>query len=378
MTAQSYTSLQKKARAKLLTRSLLYPLLKLSDSPLNKSYWNTYYCASLLSVRNNAVSAKYCGNRWCVVCNRINTAKNINAYGEQISEFVDPYFVTLTVKNPKIYSTGFYPASSYQLSNKKSKRYKIPFIVPRFQAGMLADTYKNMFRVLEQIRDLAKKQKHSIRAIFKFEVTINHVFGEAHPHIHALVEGSDNANFIYNEWLKRNPTISKKGQDCKPADDNSNYELFKYMSKSAYKYYGVFINPYQYQNYIYVELAGKRLFRAWGLKKQAEISETIEGIITTLENINTSDGLYEYQKEVFDWVHVSELPDDEQIEIQFPSHIHGCSELTPKVKRYKKTTKKHNTATGEILTGYQPSEVFTEFVEQIKKPFHNNKPKNRA
>ena len=60
----------KRARAKYFTLGLMFGLVELK-SELKKSYWNTYYCASTIEHDGNKLKSKYCKNRWCLVCNRI-------------------------------------------------------------------------------------------------------------------------------------------------------------------------------------------------------------------------------------------------------------------------------------------------------------------
>ena len=72
-------SLKKRARAKYISRALVLELTKL-DSPLKKSYWNTWHCSNILYQEGKKITTKYCNNRWCLVCNRIRTGKLIAGY----------------------------------------------------------------------------------------------------------------------------------------------------------------------------------------------------------------------------------------------------------------------------------------------------------
>ena len=72
-------TLVKRAKAKFLTNGLSFPLIDL-NSPLKKSYWLTWHCTSVLLQEGQKITSRYCNNRWCIVCNRIRTAKLINGY----------------------------------------------------------------------------------------------------------------------------------------------------------------------------------------------------------------------------------------------------------------------------------------------------------
>jgi len=71
--------LLKRARAKYFSTPLAINLAKLR-SPLEKSYRNTVYCSATLSQEDGKIVGSYCGNRWCMVCNRIRTARAIHRY----------------------------------------------------------------------------------------------------------------------------------------------------------------------------------------------------------------------------------------------------------------------------------------------------------
>lgn len=69
-----------------------------SDSVLFKSYKNSSYCAEVLKTdENSKLATTYCKNRWCLTCNRIKTARLINAYLPQLEQLFQPVFVTLTL-----------------------------------------------------------------------------------------------------------------------------------------------------------------------------------------------------------------------------------------------------------------------------------------
>jgi len=370
---QNYTKLQKKARAKYLTRSIIYPLLSLKKSSLLQSYYNTYHCATQIVKEGNKITSKYCGNRWCLVCNRINTAKNINAYGEQINQFIDAYFLTLTIKNIDVYGFKKYQNANYLKDNDITLNIQdkstadpnsctdqdnsVLFNAKKFYKNKLKATYYTMFAEIEKIRNLAKKTGHSIKAVIKFETTINMYYGELHPHLHMIIEGKDNTEYILNQWRKRFKDVNDKAQDLQKVDQNSNYELFKYMSKSLYKVSGKYVNPYKYQDYIYKELRGLRLFRVWGVKKM-QISENIDGIISQLVQFENepTNGVYTYSKDAFDWVHI------------------GFTDLQ---KCVNISMDKSNSGTFETLSGYTPSSDFVDLNKQVQMKYHQNKIHNR-
>ena len=70
---------KRRAVAKFNTNALVFEMVKL-DSPLTKSYWNSFHCSNIILQDGKTLTAKYCNNRWCTVCNRIRTGKLIKGY----------------------------------------------------------------------------------------------------------------------------------------------------------------------------------------------------------------------------------------------------------------------------------------------------------
>jgi hypothetical protein len=80
----SKENLRKRARAKFLSLPLAVDLAELR-SPNEKSYRNTIYCASVLvQTPDGKLTGRFCSTRWCLVCNRVRTARLIYAYGPEL------------------------------------------------------------------------------------------------------------------------------------------------------------------------------------------------------------------------------------------------------------------------------------------------------
>ena len=150
--------LKKRARAKFFTHSYIYKLINL-DTDMKKSYFQTVDCAGILTQKDATFTAQYCNQRWCTVCNRIRIAKFVNAYGTQLKELLDPYFITLTVPN----------------CTKEN-----------LQATLL-----KMNKDFQKIVDVLKKRGVKLHGIRKTEITYNHASDSYHPHFHLIVENFD-------------------------------------------------------------------------------------------------------------------------------------------------------------------------------------------
>lgn len=229
----------KRARSKYITVGITNQLRKI-DSTLHMSYVNTFFCTSVLQQTGQKITSKYCNNRWCMVCNRIRTAKLISGYKEPLNSLSDKQFVTLTIPN-----------------------------VPEDELHqVIRDLTRNFISIKDTFRN--RKTPIIIMGIRKLEVTYNPKRRDFHPHLHLVIERDQVARDIVTEWLKRYPAATDKAQDIRPADENSIMELFKYFTKIVTK--GALY--YEPLDTIFRSMAGLRVFQPMGVKKN--VSEDIE------------------------------------------------------------------------------------------------------
>ena len=194
---------EKRARSKYLSNGLVLALTKL-DSPLNKSYWNTWHCSKVILQDGKKLTTTYCNNRWCVQCNRIRTAKLIKAYLPELEKMEDPQFVTLTI--------------------------------PNIPGEKLKTAMDAMVRDFIRIKNLfTHRRSFRINGVRKLECTHNKATNEFHPHFHIVLDGEQTGEELINEWLRRYPGATREAQDIRPADLNSMKELFKYATKLTTK-----------------------------------------------------------------------------------------------------------------------------------------------
>lgn len=260
-------NLQKRARAKAFTNSYLFDLIDLK-SPLNKSYWNTFHCSTTILQEGKKFTAKYCNNRWCLVCNRIRTAKMINGYISSIESFKEPRFVTLTIPNV-----------------------------------LDKDLKSSINEMSKALRDITKNLKKTygikLKALRKYECTYNKFRGDFHPHYHLIVEGENESKQLVNLWLNRFKTADKKGQENTKADSTSLNELCKYFTKIIAK--DTDYNP-KALDIMFRAVKGQRTFQSIGIRKY--VSEEVEEIqsqeVEFKESRNEIWG-FDYGSGVYDW-----------------------------------------------------------------------------
>jgi plasmid rolling circle replication initiator protein Rep len=262
--------LKKRAVAKYKTIEIILKLIEL-DSPNHHRYWNTFHCCNVLLQDGKKITGRYCNNRWCIVCNRIRTANLINGYLPVIRQkFKEPMFVTLTIPN----------ISEQELQN----------------------TIREMTKTIRKITDLFRNRRDfRLKGIRKLECTYNEKGKDFHPHLHILVESLLVAKELVKAWLNHYPDADKRGQDIRPADQNSMIELFKYSTKLA----GKSKNDVEALDVIFKAFYKKRVFQPVGLKK-VTVSEDIEALQSQeIEDLKSAIDVWIWEQEIRDWLNSS-------------------------------------------------------------------------
>ena len=243
------TNLRRRAMSKYVSNALAGKLAAL-DSPLKKSYLNSFNCSSFMLQDGNTITSKYCNGRWCLTCNRIRTAKMMNGYMEALEKMQDKHFVTLTIKN-----------CNYD---------------------ELRDTMKRMYRAIRTIKKYLDKRGIKLQGLRKLECTYNDnrfskSFDTYHPHFHFIVDKAFDAEALRFQWLKNIPEAGMDGQNVKPCDIRTIKELFKYSTKLVTKSnkVGNVINPVPL-DIIYQSMYGLRTFQPMGVLRKIKVTEDVE------------------------------------------------------------------------------------------------------
>ncbi len=237
--------LQKRARSKFITTLLTKKLISL-NSPNKGRYIKSLSCANTITHADGKITSKYCGSRWCMVCNRIRTGKYINIYAPILETWGKSYLVTLTV--------------------------------PNCTADDLSSTIDLMNQTVRRITDMFRKRKLTFRAVRKLEVTYNDVRNNYHPHFHFVVEGEEQSSLLLSEWLKRLPNTTFVAQDIREFNGDLR-EMFKYVtklftkSKETGEYKEVNVKSL---DIILRTLHGRRTFQNYGFKLEQELHEEDE------------------------------------------------------------------------------------------------------
>jgi hypothetical protein len=309
------------------------------DSERLKSYWNTYHCSEKLEYdsKEKKIKSHYCKNRLCIVCNRIRMSKNIKEYIPIVSSWDEIGFVTLSSVNcleGQIRTQAQEYMKVIELIKKKYNRDK---------KVELKNFGYNPYEIQKLV--LAHPTDYTLQAIVKIEVTYNNRIKTFHPHLHLLVNGYEQSDFIANEFImrmkKRNMTVSSKGQDVRKADTETVVEMMKYFTKVLQKdKQGNLYLPPKQLDAILNELYKVPLIRCIGIsRKEREFYKTkYEKVAEIKVDLGNDDKVFTWVNGMFNWIDrdSGEILLDTEIPINYEDFIKGKTP-TLKISRKKFT-----------------------------------------
>ena len=295
---------QKRARAKFFSLQLARLLYALGG-PLKRQYGRSMDCTmNIVLGTDGKARTHYCGSRWCMVCNRIRTARAIAKYGPVLDEWGDDaYLVTLTILN----RPGYQLRSAIQEMGKAFTSCK---------------------------RSIIRTHGMDFEAIRKLEVTYNADRNDYHPHYHVVVRGHAQAIALQELWHKFAPTrTSESAQDIRQMDAGGRVEVFKYFTKllTKDKETGKTKPPDPHSlDVIFSAIKGMRTYQTVGFKlsdyQDPEDEKLLTESVDTILNHYGEEASYVWVQDYADWL---------------------CFE------------------SGELLSGYEPSEAWRDFVDAM-------------
>lgn len=275
---KSLTQSQRQQKYKSITNHFAINLAMCNPtSELKKSYDNSYHCNSVRHFNGERMTSTYCKTRWCYTCNRIRSAININQYASQINDFAQPFFVTLTRPT----------CSIEELQN---------------QIDEMEKSWRMLYNYSK--KKAIKEKGVFLKGVRTMECTIR-PNGQYHYHMHMIVEGWANAEWIVSEWLKRNPQSSPNAQDIRPANAGALSELFKYAIKMPVDLTKA--DNFKRLDALFCILKGKRTLSTFGGIKALKVTEEDFEIESQVEKeliikLGNEESIWVWQREVFDWV----------------------------------------------------------------------------
>ncbi|MHA1660472.1 MAG: protein rep [Promethearchaeota archaeon] len=300
---------------------------------LRKSFWNAWHCGKVIisngkdfkhqeilqrnqkEFSSEKTRGDYCNTRYCHICNSIRSAEFINKYLESIKDWDNQYFLTLTIKNIK-----------FKKLEKRIKKMQKVFERAR----------RNYKQILER-----QGIEFDIEWIAKFEIT-SRKKDDFHPHYHILSNDEGFLAYIMKYWVekfKKTGTRMKGCQELKKADENTVFEVFKYMTKSFTKAKDK-KNTYQIINFrelvlIYLVTYGKRIIT--GNVKGVDYDDIkADEVIENFEVDKWQKYFFDYS--LYDWVNpeTGELFVAEDLDERVKSIVEGrAKEITKKEHNLK-------------------------------------------
>lgn len=283
--AKALETLEKRAFAKYYTMKLLYPLIDLKNER-EKSYWNTFHCVNTLEENTEGkITAKYCKNRWCIVCNKIRTGILHNTHKKSL-QAIETRFVTLTTELTRTCVTKEDLATALDLMTKAFQK-----------------AWRN-----------TKNKYGKLKALRKTEVTWKEHRGTFHPHFHIILENNSNeAEYLVSQWLKQFPNATRNAQDISITDDKVFNETFKYLckmwdtkkDKNTNEYKIVLPYPVEKMDNIFEVFKGKRTIQTYNLNDiELDDFEDIHATVFT-DEIRDYHILWNWEQELKTWVDYS-------------------------------------------------------------------------
>ena len=262
---RSKVPFRKRAKSKARTDAYLSQLIDL-NSPLLYRYKSTLTRGNVIYQRGKETRSEYCKQRHCQVCSRHMTGHLINGYGEELRNFKDSQFLTLTIPN-------------VSAKNLKSS---------------IEDMVKSFVKIKRRIE---RRNGIKIKGIRKIESTFSEKRRDFHPHFHFIIEGKANAEMLLKEWLIDGHKASRKGQDIRKASIGAEQELLKYFAKmvNGSTFYAKAMDT------IFQAVKGKRIFQAFGMTKQID-EENIELKAQGQVHLGIKDDKFTYIVDYKDWV----------------------------------------------------------------------------
>lgn len=295
-------TLKKQQWAKSLSYFTAVKLLQnCPDSPLYKSYFNTITCSKGkrktfdMDTGQVKITSTYCKNRWCYYCNRIRIAVNINHYLPQIEKLVNPCFVTLTM-----------PTCKEEELRERLEHYNTCW----------RKIYQNSYD--KRKKEVAEKDI-TLNGVRSIECTLR-PNGLYHIHMHLIIEGWHNAEWVVKKWLKLHPEARRVAQDIRPIYVKNEaeplnigglMEVFKYALKMSVNVRKN--DDYKRMDKVFQAFKGRKLLNAFGsvnAQAFANAKEEEEAMNLVAQNageelairLGTKEQVFIWQPDIYDWV----------------------------------------------------------------------------
>ena len=278
-------ALQGRSKRKLISQSLMLSMvdscMKYGTPEMKKAYWNTYHCQNRIITANGRICGKYCKNRHCTLCCANRKADIINRYLPVISQWPEPYFVTLTIK-------------------------AVPHRRLRDVMQNITEEFRQIVETYRKRHQRGKGQK--LMGIRSLESNFNPQRRTYNPHFHVIVANKEMADILVKEWFERsNPGWTyRKAQKAERVYDNQRaiIEVVKYGSKiftepdvnKKAQAKGKEVMYVKALSNIFAAMKGLRIFDRFGFNlPKAEVKRQDARVVTDYQD-------WHYDMAKYDWI----------------------------------------------------------------------------
>lgn len=169
-------------------------------------------------------------------------AVNISHYLSQLEEMENPYFVTLTL-----------PTCTAK---------ELPERIKYFEA-----TWRKIYKRSHEKRVKEINEKDiRLNGVRSMECTLR-PDDMYHYHMHLIVEGKTNAEWLVQKWIKINKRANGEAQDFREINKGEILVVFKFILKSLVNVHNK-KEEYRKLDIMFQALNGKRLFSSFGRIKE--------------------------------------------------------------------------------------------------------------
>ena len=220
--------------------------------------------------KNTMIKQTTCKKRWCTSCARYKAFERDLGFYPSIKKIVDA-----NKKEPK----------------KKAGLWLVTLTLPTCPYDKLAERLVYLQKEWAALYNMLKKEssKGYMNGLRKLEIETSPKKGiknpktykdyNYHAHLHVLIQGLGNANYLKRNWLRRNPQAKKWAQNIKPFDTKKGtlVELLKYLAKPPSKMDSAAIHAkVESICFVYRKLMGRRTIFSYGSVKQVKDKEELK------------------------------------------------------------------------------------------------------
>lgn len=200
----------------------------------------------------------------------------------------------------------------------------VTLTLPTVQGGVLPYHIKYRTSTLTKIIRKVSDKLGPVNALRKLECTYNLKDDLYHPHIHMIMDGEKKADMIVKQWLEIHPQADPGAQQNDACYGKYELELFKYFTKLVTKTGKVnFLNAHSL-NTIFESMRGSRVYASYGSLYGLKLDENFSDLdALVLEDLPDTISRWIYDQKQLDW---------------------------------------YSPETGELFTGYKPSESLVQLL----------------